>query len=635
MNWEFSYVIPSFLVLIIVMGYYYSLPRLPIRLNKVFLTIMIAEGLVIITDMISSWADNEYKLLPAWLLVALNTMFFITFHVRTYLFFEITLVLLRALNLRSKLSVLLMKIPFILTELITIIGVYTGCVFYIDGTGYHRGPLHSIVYVCLYFYLGASFLYILKNWDRIRRRQERVSIISINVILLIGSFARILLPQLLLYDTFCLMSILVIYLSYGNPEFYLERRNMTFNNKALRTYIEENEGRGQYKILSFVLRDYHDLREIYGTAQMNQGIALISAYLKRNYPDFLEFYYQNGRFVLLGDKDMEWEDIHEELRHRFMLPWKSGNSELYLEAGFAYMDFEEGYTSADVVLNTITIMLEKANKLGDDYNILTDDDPLGEYEERLYLKRTMENAIDQKAVEVFLHPIIDAKKRTLVGAEALARIRDSEGNIVPPGAFIPIAEQNGRINQLGEQVFEKVCEFIADNEMDRMGMKFINVNLSPIQFMRSDLGRRFLTDAHKYGIPLDKIHLEITEEAIIDDQLMDKQIQIMQKEGFKFVLDDYGKGYSNLNRLKKGPFINVKLDMEVVWDYCASPDHIIPMMVEAFKKMNFSITAEGIETEDMAVKMTEIGCDYLQGMLFSYPVPMDEFIRKYGKTDET
>ena len=69
--------------------------------------------------------------------------------------------------------------------------------------------------------------------------------------------------------------------------------------------------------------------------------------------------------------------------------------------------------------------------------------------------------------------------------------------------------------------------------------------------------------------------------------------------------------------------------MEIVWDYCNAPDHILPMMVGAFKKMHFGITAEGIETEEMAKKMTNIGCDYLQGMLFSAPLPPEEFLEQY------
>ena len=628
-NWEFSYVIPSLMILVIIMGYYFALPRLPIRVNKTFLTILIVEGIVTFFDMISSWADNMYEVLPALLLVLLNSVFFLTFNIRVFLFFDITTIILRLDFWKHKFMAFIGCIPYLVTQLIAIVGVVEGTIFYIDDTGYHRGPFHFVIYVCLFFYQLLSFALVFKYRHKIRRKNERVSTISFNIVLLLGAFFRIIFPTLLLYDTFCLMAALILYLSFGNPEFYLERRNMAFNSKALRSYIEENENRGRFKMLAFCIRDYHDVREIYGSIQMNQGIALISSFLKGNYPDCLDFYYQGGRFVILGDVNMNWDDIHEELRHRFMLPWKSDDAELYLEAGFAMVDCSNGYSSADEVVSIMTVMLEKADALGSDFNILADENALTDFEERISLKRSMENAIDKKEVEVFLQPIVAAKSRKLVGAEALARIRDCEGSIIPPAAFIPLAEKNGRINQLGEQIFEKVCQFISENETDIWGLYFINVNLSPIQFMRSDLGSRFLSTIKMYGVNPEKIHLEITEEAMIDEQQMEKQIRIMQRDGFQFVLDDYGKGYSNLTRLKKSAFVNVKLDMEIVWDYCNAEDDILPMMVEAFKNLGFEITAEGIETEEMARKMAEVGCDYLQGMLFSSPLPMEDFLEKY------
>ena len=118
---------------------------------------------------------------------------------------------------------------------------------------------------------------------------------------------------------------------------------------------------------------------------------------------------------------------------------------------------------------------------------------------------------------------------------------------------------------------------------------------------------------------------------MIDDNFLQKQVKAMESKGFKFVLDDYGTGYSNIARLKKCPFINIKLDMALVWDYYKEPDVILPSMIDAFKKMNFGITSEGIEDESMAEEMKKLGCDYLQGFHYSKPIPMDEFVEKYSK----
>ena len=117
---------------------------------------------------------------------------------------------------------------------------------------------------------------------------------------------------------------------------------------------------------------------------------------------------------------------------------------------------------------------------------------------------------------------------------------------------------------------------------------------------------------------------------MIDDNFLLKQIGAVEEKGFKVVLDDYGTGYSNLARLKKCPFINVKLDMSIVWDFCKEPDAILPNMIQAFKHMGFRITAEGIEDEGMVSTMTGIGCDLLQGYHYSKPISAEEFAEKYS-----
>ena len=99
--------------------------------------------------------------------------------------------------------------------------------------------------------------------------------------------------------------------------------------------------------------------------------------------------------------------------------------------------------------------------------------------------------------------------------------------------------------------------------------------------------------------------------------------------GFKFSLDDYGTGYSNLVRLSDYPFANIKLDMSLVRSYCNGKGRLLPVTVSGLKSVGYTITAEGIETEEMAENLIDIGADYLQGYQFSRPLPIDEFVRTY------
>ena len=200
---------------------------------------------------------------------------------------------------------------------------------------------------------------------------------------------------------------------------------------------------------------------------------------------------------------------------------------------------------------------------------------------------------------------------------------------VSQGSFIPIAEKSGRIIELGEQIFEKTCRFMKDWETGKTGLRWVNVNLSPIQLGRLDLADRFEAIVKKHEVNPELIHLEITEENIIDADFMSMQTEALCGKGFNLVLDDYGTGYSNLARIQNFPFTNIKLDKSLVWDYVETKSLIIPNMIDSFKHMGFSITAEGIESEEMAERMREVGCDFLQGFLYSKPISMDEFIEKY------
>ena len=145
--------------------------------------------------------------------------------------------------------------------------------------------------------------------------------------------------------------------------------------------------------------------------------------------------------------------------------------------------------------------------------------------------------------------------------------------------------------------------------------------------MHSNLPDLFSSILTEYGVSANQIHLEITEESMINYSEQEKQIESLRQFGFQLALDDYGSGFSNLHQVKKIAFSNIKLDMTIVWDYIHDRDALLPSLVHAFRQMGFSITAEGIETQEMAEAMAEIGCDYLQGFVFSKPLPVDNFTK--------
>ena len=629
--WDYSFAIPSLMILGLLMSNYFLLKRLPLRVNRFFVSLLIIEAIVISSDIIASWACEEYRDLPRTVVILTNMVFFIFFAIRGHAFFAFTCSFLGLDPSENKFRTFLCQLPLIFSEIVIISSPWTKAIYSVGENGYHRGKYYMLIVFIFFFYILFSAYVSIIFRKNIKRLRESYGIAIYLILLCFGLACSIFIPKFLLMDTFCIMAILTITLVFMNPDFYIDRRTRLFNTEGLRMYLNEMTPKNHSVIAAFIINHYEEVVEIYGRKQMDKGISLIGLYLKKTFPDLLLFYYRSGRFIIIAKPDVDMDDVLDNIENRFNKPWTSDDTELYLNVSFTKIDCNCTRYSTDAILNVLANSLEFVSNTENETYIINETQ-FDASEESITIKRCLEKSIENNAVEIFLQPIVDAHTYELVGAESLCRIRDNVGNIIPPGKFISIAESNGRINQLGEQVFENTCKFISENSLSSFNMKWINVNLSTAQFMKNDLAHTFEAFTKKYNVNPSEIHLEITEAAIIDESIMKSQIQEIQKIGFVFALDDYGTGYSNASRLKPFPFINVKIDMSLVWDYCAAPDQMLPMLIETLKSNGYSITAEGIETLEMAKAMTEIGCDYLQGWYFSKPIPPDEFIAKYKKS---
>lgn len=618
--WNYSFTLPSAMILLILVVYYFRRPRMPIRMNRTFLSLLLIDTFTLVTDYASSRVDELYTQHSPAVCYVLNLLFFVFFLARIYWFF---LFILDALENHCTFPARLRRLAplmFLISEAVALSSPLTHAVFFIDGGGYHSGPLYKILYVCFFFYLIFA-LYLVLRSSRQLPGEVLGGLLGVILILFLGNIVRMLFPTLLVMNTFCLMAILLLYLSFENPDLFLSDRGSAFNMRAFRFALREWSQKDLHRLLSFAIRDYSELRGIYGGVRMDDGIHQISAFLTERYPNGLVFYLRNGAFALLIPKGTDTRAIIDEISARFQSPWTSGEREMVMRPAFVEMELG---SHADHIINMLLLALESAGQDARAASIQAIDQYLAN-------KQALETALENESLEVFFQPITDSKTGRLTGAEALSRIRTADGEIIPPAAFIPIAEKDGSIVPLGEQVLRKVCRFIRESDLQALGMQWINVNLSPYQCMSPDLAHRFRAILEEAAIPAERIHLELTEQSIADYSLLERQLLALQDIGFQFSLDDYGSGYSNLTRVKSYPFKNIKIDMEVVWNYFRDRDPLLPTMVQVFRQMGFTITAEGIETREMADAMAEIGCDYLQGYFFSQPIPIPDFLERYSR----
>lgn len=629
--WDYSFEVPLLFIFAIILAFFFSRPRLSLRHSRIFLWMIMIETFTIIMDLCASHVDNLYADYDITLIKVLNMLYFIAFFVRSYVLYLFAASVMKDTLERNAVLRHFIRLPMCVGVILSIVSALSGSaefphlIFYIDESGYHSGTLYSLLYAFGFYYVILAFISLFLYRNRLGRRREKFSMLFYNVILLFAMAVRLAFPQYLVMDTMIFTAILVVFLAFENPEYFLELKGVTFNRLAFSELLEENINSINRIPYGVVIYNFFEMRDLYGHAQMEAGLVVIARFLKQLFPKDNLFYCRNGRFSILVNPGTNLKEKTEEIIERFKKPWQTETIELYLSAGIAFFGETQEKHDAEILISGMLKGLDSVGKSGNVSKFT--EEILEQTEKEKYIRNCIEAALETGGLELYLQPIVNASTNKTVGAEALSRIRDFEGNIIPPGIFIPIAETSGRINELGELVFEKACRFMAKEDTEKMGIEWINVNLSPAQFVRTDLAERYSTIVKRYGIDPSKVHLEITEGAMIDENFLQKQMGTMTECGFKFVLDDYGTGYSNLSRLKKCPFINIKIDMSIVWDYCKEPEDILPNMIQAFKYMGFNITAEGIENEEMVKIMTDIGCDYLQGYCYSKPVPEEEFVK--------
>jgi diguanylate cyclase (GGDEF)-like protein len=244
---------------------------------------------------------------------------------------------------------------------------------------------------------------------------------------------------------------------------------------------------------------------------------------------------------------------------------------------------------------------------------------------RRLLETDLRKAIAGEALEVYYQPCLDLQSNRITGCEALIRWRHPERGMIPPTEFIPIAEETGLINEIGEWVLTKACSEAA-SWPDAIS---VAVNVSPVQFKSGTLALKVVAALSASGLPAHRLELEITEAVLIsDDDAALEVLHQLRAVGVRIALDDFGTGYSSLSYLRRFPFDKIKIDRCFVNDLAeAGGSSIVQAVVNIAAARHMTTTAEGVETARQQELLRGLGCTEMQGYLFSPPKPAQE-VRK-------
>lgn len=248
-------------------------------------------------------------------------------------------------------------------------------------------------------------------------------------------------------------------------------------------------------------------------------------------------------------------------------------------------------------------------------------------ERRSVLTSVIRTAIDHETFRVFYQPIYSFTDRSYTKAEALLRLYDEQLGWITPDEFIPVAEEQGLIHDLGLYVLEHACRKLVERKRIGVPPVDIHINVSTIQFSRNDFFDTFMGIVDRHGIAPSEIVIEVTESVII--QSFDFIMPIMKRfiaRGIRFSLDDFGTGYSSLNYIALLPISGIKLDKSFI-DRSEKSDTyalLIRNVVEIARSLRLELIVEGVETREQLDALKDMGCLSMQGYYFCPPMPGTE-----------
>lgn len=500
-------------------------------------------------------------------------------------------------------------------------------------SGYMFGTASVIAYVLAIILLIRMILLLLQYRRQMTKNSKRGAVCWIGLCLA-ATIIQFFKNDLMIAGFFSAVGIMVIYLRLENPERFLDSDTGFFNKLAFKRYMRQIEETGKSVAILFV--DYEQVG--HKLAVMDREVRLevynFFDHLKKVYP-FRGF--EEGIILVFENEDNVLETIRN-IQKRFEKPWGK-YKDAYLKTRMVYLEnifMLKSPHDTKKIFNYVRhdkTMCEEGEFVVIDKNVIRD----------AYLEEDIEwmilDSIEKHRVEVFYQPIYSTKSKTFESAEALVRIRKEDGSLMMPGEFIEVAEKRGSILQVGEQVFEQVCRFIEEYGMDKLGLHYIEVNLSAVQCGYKNLAQEFIEIMKAHHVNPHFINLEITESASVgNEKVFLDNLYALREYGVSFSLDDFGTGQSNLNYIVAMPVDIVKFDRGMTQAYFESEKakYVMDAARMMIQGMNLEIVSEGIENEEQLEIMTKLGIQYVQGYYFSKPLAKEKFVdfikkRMYNK----
>ncbi len=567
--------------------------------------------------------------IPVWINYTVNILYLLSYNLCAIIFLAYIAII--AVPGRTKL--LWRRVCFAaadLDALLILTTPATGWIIGFNGNEYSHGPLFFALYVVALIVMGCAALLFFGC----RKKFSRFQFFSVVVFIALTAAAVVvqaIYNRMLIQNFVISLFIMLIYISLQNPDSYMDHKTDCLNSAAfLVTADKYIENHMPFCAVAFTLEDFSFLNGIIGRNAAADIISDTSMYFMEAFGRDRVYHLGGSRYVVFLDEKCPFDAKSAEkvIRAHFSEPYTKNSMVVSLTPFVCRLDYPEFPVSVSDIVDALDYGYRTLEKRRSATMVRLTENALTEKRRKEHIIRAIKRAIDTDGFEVYYQPLYDIEERRFATAEALVRLFDEKLGFISPEEFIPIAEKNGLVVKIGESVFKSVCRFLSNGNEKRFGIRYIEVNLSTVQCMQPNLARRFINIMKVHGIDPGLINFEITETAhSVSESVLRSNMETLLRAGASFSMDDYGTGFSTANYLISLPMKIVKIDKSILWSAMEDNDAmtVLGHTVSMLKALRKEIVVEGVENEEMKTLLTEMGVDYLQGYLFSKPLPEEKF----------
>jgi len=628
MTYEISFDVAAVIVFIAVLLLFYTKKRSPYAYNNAFAALAWVCLFSAIFDIISALMIEQCELVPIWLLYLVNLLYLLFQNIATPIFAIYIIMLTNVGRKIPLLFIYMVMIPISVVVTLLFTTPWSGLMFKIDEMGqYSHGPLFFILYIVVLYYFMVGAL-LLRRYGNTFSFEKRLALYSFLPVVGVGVLMQILFQGYLIQIFTMSVSLTLLLYSVQNIDEILDHSTGAFSYEAFcDCMLIDLYTRQRFWVVTIDICNYSFLSRSLGVDKMEILLKGVTNYLKTVHRKAIVGRLKDQKIsIKLPDMSKEAiEQIANAIEERF------ANS------------FDENQTTEPFRIKTICILcpdeaetieqiidvLDYVETVNTQSKVFFTSDLNFDARNRNYeIRSAIRNALEKQTFEVYYQPIYSVERKRIISAEALIRLKDEKLGFISPEIFIPLAEKEGYILDIGKFVFETVCRDYKEAGFKERGIEYVEVNLSVVECMQHDFADILFETVSRYQISPKCINLEITETATgISRERLGYMMNRLTEDGFTFSMDDYGTGYSSMEGTYGLPFKYIKIDKSILWTSMQNEKAYIVLkwIFASVRDGGMKIIMEGVENEEHIMRLLELDCDYFQGYFFSKPIPRAAF----------